>query len=1267
LHASLESRYRILRLPAAFSTQITMDPPSHLFHLHQGNQPIEDYVVDFCELCYLVNYNDVALKDIFRNGLNNPIRSGLPGGKIHWSLEQYIDFALRLAGSPFTVGVADEESFYPPVLAKPVNFSIMSGIIQVTSEPYHAMPAKPKPAQVTSTKPKSAHVTSTKSQFTHVRSSAPRPAHAMAALAESTPVMAAIPEPVHKIAATPEPVHKMAATPEPVHKMAAIPKPVHKMAAIPKPVHKMAAPSESLSKMAATPEPHQSKIISSESHPMSATPKTNQAMADPPVSSQVRAALSVPSQVTAVIPEPRQVTAVLHESSQVTAVPHESNQVMAVYHESNHVTAVVPESSQVTADLHEPSQVTAGLHEPGQVTADLPESSQVTADLPESSQATADLPESSQVTTDLPESSQATADLPESSQVTTDLPETSQETAALLIEPLHDMAASIEPRQATAVMPEPSQVPSDLPKPRHVSTDPLKPRHVSADPSEPHHVSADIQEPCQVLAVLPKPRQVSSHLPSHSEPTLSNLTTSTPSSPAGIPLSTVLPVIAIAILSVWATHCTPEASSDHESAPKASSDCKSAPEASSDHKSAPVASSDNKSVLEASPVHEFAPMPPEVSAYAVEPPKEAVSIHELTAMSDHESVPMPLEVAAPAAEPPKGAASSYELSAHHVTAKEAYHELSARHVTAKKAKKVVHELSVLQWMLFVPLWVSLLLSALPAQSAPPWLPGLPAQSAPPWLPALPAPPWVQAPPNQTWWTSAPRWRKAVGQLKPEETATDSMDESYYVDGVSAEKAAVQTVGIKTPQKTELICTVQINGHSVDFKVDTGAKCNVISEALFTKIKNGEELSPSNNTKLITYGGSEIPTAGFVTFTCQSSERVFNLSFYVVKRNVQPLIGLPDCLQMKLVSFNKDIHHVSTDEDPSFANQIHSEYSDLFQDEIGKLPVTYPMKLDPAVHPVVKPARKILAAMHGKVEAELQRMVSKGVLIPVSEPTEWVPSMVATHKKNSEEIRICIDPMYLADTLSCAPTKNTEIQVSEKTEFEVVSVERISSSRLVELKEQTATDPTLQQLCRIIHQGWPDGQAKLPLQLRQYYPYRDELATKDGIVMKGQKAVIPKSLQKEYTTILHRGHPGVESTKRRARGVVFWPSLNKDIEERCTSCSVCNSMKQHQQKETLRQHDTPELPWSVVATDLFEWNGQHYLVLVDSYSGWFEVDLLRNLTSIAVITKLKRHFSVHGSPQKVITDNETVFQSTIQELRKYLGLHTCNKQPRISAI
>lgn len=107
----------------------------------------------------------------------------------------------------------------------------------------------------------------------------------------------------------------------------------------------------------------------------------------------------------------------------------------------------------------------------------------------------------------------------------------------------------------------------------------------------------------------------------------------------------------------------------------------------------------------------------------------------------------------------------------------------------------------------------------------------------------------------------------------------------------------------------------------------------------------------------------------------------------------------------------------------------------------------------------------------------------------------------------------------------------------------------------------------------------------------------------------------------------------QATKHRARGTVFWLSLTKDIENKVLSCSSCNSLKPHQQKEPFHLQCIPDIPWSPVAKDIFEWNGQHYVALVNSYSGWFEIDFPCDLFSITVITKLKRHFSVHGSLHK----------------------------------
>lgn len=190
-------------------------------------------------------------------------------------------------------------------------------------------------------------------------------------------------------------------------------------------------------------------------------------------------------------------------------------------------------------------------------------------------------------------------------------------------------------------------------------------------------------------------------------------------------------------------------------------------------------------------------------------------------------------------------------------------------------------------------------------------------------------------------------------------------------------------------------------------------------------------------------------------------------------------------------------------------------------------------------------------------------------------------------------------IYLADTLSRAPHNSTSQTESVDDDFEVMSVSYISNARLEELRAHTAKDQVLQTLCSIIYNGWPNKESQVSLSVLPFFPYRDELIVENGIVTKGHRTVIPDSLQQKYITIMHRGHPGLEATKCRAISTVFWPSMNKDITKDVLSCSVCNSTRPHQQKEPLKPHPVPTLPWSIVATDMFEWHGQQYMVLVDS--------------------------------------------------------------------
>lgn len=80
------------------------------------------------------------------------------------------------------------------------------------------------------------------------------------------------------------------------------------------------------------------------------------------------------------------------------------------------------------------------------------------------------------------------------------------------------------------------------------------------------------------------------------------------------------------------------------------------------------------------------------------------------------------------------------------------------------------------------------------------------------------------------------------------------------------------------------------------------------------------------------------------------------------------------------------------------------------------------------------------------------------------------------------------------------------------------------------------------------------------------------------------------------------------------------------------------------------HKIPERPWQVIATDPFSWNGEEYVVAVDYYSRYFEIERLYSTTSPAVIRKLKAMFSRNGVPEKVISGNGPQYSS--QEFKNF---------------
>lgn len=235
--------------------------------------------------------------------------------------------------------------------------------------------------------------------------------------------------------------------------------------------------------------------------------------------------------------------------------------------------------------------------------------------------------------------------------------------------------------------------------------------------------------------------------------------------------------------------------------------------------------------------------------------------------------------------------------------------------------------------------------------------------------------------------------KQVNQISAENSDSD---ETFTIEHLTLE-------GEDGPKK-EGYCSVTVGNKALQLKVDTGAKCNVISLDTCKEIGCKDKVQTSDKqTNLIAFGGTRIKSAGTITLKCKLAEQSYHLLFQVVKQHVQSIVGLKDSVQMKLVSFSKEVFHIDTTQDDSFEKRIFEEYKDLFKEELGDLLVTYSMKLAPNAVPVVNSPRRIPVPMLQKVKKELQRMQQLKVIEPVDEPTEWVSNMVATHKKEAASL------------------------------------------------------------------------------------------------------------------------------------------------------------------------------------------------------------------------------------------------------------------------
>ena len=138
------------------------------------------------------------------------------------------------------------------------------------------------------------------------------------------------------------------------------------------------------------------------------------------------------------------------------------------------------------------------------------------------------------------------------------------------------------------------------------------------------------------------------------------------------------------------------------------------------------------------------------------------------------------------------------------------------------------------------------------------------------------------------------------------------------------------------------------------------------------------------------------------------------------------------------------------------------------------------------------------------------------------------------------------------------------------------------------------------------------------------------------------------------------------TKQLIRQKIWFPGIDKRVEETIAKCIPCQTTHVEHSSEELHMSELPAAPWTELSADFKEIgrNKGYLLVVIDDFSRFPVVEPVTSTSAKAVIPKLDKIFSTSGIPQVLRTDNGPPFNSEeFANFAQYMGFTHRKIMPR----